>query len=189
VLTQAVGFCRNLPNCRRILITNGVMYYVYVRSEGGWSDQLVPQHYFNLSKLRTSHFLNPATNAVEALVAVADITPGSRELPRIHMSVDLQADYVHGLEDKLVGISMTDAHSLTWWAATCVGSAAIVAIAEISVARRAGCQQSSAASAVEATTQIFPLSLCSAGRTSTALGNPRGYRFKYLRIDNSLVNT
>jgi hypothetical protein len=70
VLEQAIGYTTDLPNCDRILVTNGVRNYLYSRTGDGWKHT----HYFNLDKLRTDHFCHPGMNAVDAIVA---LTPAS----------------------------------------------------------------------------------------------------------------
>jgi hypothetical protein len=70
VFEQAKGYTADLPNCDRILVTNGVRNYLYSRTSDGWKHT----HYFNLDKLRTDHVCHPGMNAVDAIVA---LTPAS----------------------------------------------------------------------------------------------------------------
>lgn len=72
VYPQAKGYCDDLPNCNRILLTNGLLNYLYFRENGVWEES--PRFYFNLAKLRASHFGSPEMNAVKGLVA---LTPAS----------------------------------------------------------------------------------------------------------------
>lgn len=77
VFPQAVGYCTELPNCNRILITNGLVNYLYFRRNGKWDDQ--PRYYFNLAKMRTGHTWDINMNAVKALVALTPANVGGQQ--------------------------------------------------------------------------------------------------------------
>lgn len=77
VFPQAVGYCAELPNCNRILITNGLVNYLYFRTNGIWEEQ--PRYYFNLAKMRTGHTWDINMNAVKALVALTPSNVGGQQ--------------------------------------------------------------------------------------------------------------
>ena len=72
VFDQPLGYTSDLPNCDRILITNGVRNYLYLRTDGVWKHS----HYFNLDKLRTDHVCYPGMNAVDGIVAMTPASVG-----------------------------------------------------------------------------------------------------------------
>lgn len=73
-LGQALGYVdrHNLNRCRTILLSDGLIYYLYGRqgvNERGdvdWSS--TPNGYLNIELIRTDHIASPGTNAVETLL-------------------------------------------------------------------------------------------------------------------------
>ena len=72
VVEQAKGYARKLPECDKILVTNGIRCYMHRREGDHWGE--TPIHYFNLLRLREDHLCHPGTNAVDGIVA---LTPAS----------------------------------------------------------------------------------------------------------------
>ena len=74
VVEQAISYTENLPNCDKILVTNGLRNFIYTRKSNDageyfW-DTKSPCNYFNLAKLRKAHLCYPGTNAIDAIVSL-----------------------------------------------------------------------------------------------------------------------
>lgn len=71
---QAAGYAEKRPACRRVIVTDGIRYGVYVKSE---SDAFELYAYLNLSRLRDEYPIYPCHGAEEALLAMSpDWQPG-----------------------------------------------------------------------------------------------------------------
>jgi hypothetical protein len=70
VLQQAIGYADrlHLDACKKTLLADGGRFYLYKRSEGGWSTS--PAGYLNVQLLRQRHVFPKNTDAVETLVAL-----------------------------------------------------------------------------------------------------------------------
>lgn len=55
-----------LTSCRNILVTEGARFYLYSRSDDGWSD--TPTGYLNVAKIRERHVAPKNTSAVDTIV-------------------------------------------------------------------------------------------------------------------------
>ena len=75
-LPQPVQYANKLPNCRRILTTQGSRFGIYLRQpDGSWPPR--PDHYLNVARLRTQHAFPRGTNAVAALLALTPAAVGA----------------------------------------------------------------------------------------------------------------
>lgn len=75
-LPQPVHYADKLPNCRRILTTQGSRFGIYLRlPDGSWPTR--PDHYLNVARLRTQHAFPRGTNAVAALLALTPASVGA----------------------------------------------------------------------------------------------------------------
>ena len=71
---QAAGYAEKRPACRRVIVTDGIRYGVYVKTEGGAFELYA---YLNLSRLRDEYPIYPCHGAEEALLAMSpDWRPG-----------------------------------------------------------------------------------------------------------------
>lgn len=71
VLRQAITYVRQrrLENCKKILVTDGIWFYVYQRlTNGEWNK--VPVGYLNVNLIRTNHIAPANTNAVDTIMAL-----------------------------------------------------------------------------------------------------------------------
>lgn len=75
-LPQPVHYAAKLPNCRRILTTQGSRFGLYIRrADGSWP--IRPDHYLNVDRLRTQNAFPRGTNAAAALVALTPAAVGA----------------------------------------------------------------------------------------------------------------
>lgn len=75
-LPQPVHYANKLPNCRRIVTTQGSRFGIYLRRpDGSWPTR--PDHYLNVARLRTQHAFPHGTNAVAALLALTPAAVGA----------------------------------------------------------------------------------------------------------------
>ena len=75
---QAKDYAETYPNCKRIIVTDGLRYGVYVREGGKWPKTPEPRAYLNVRRLRSSYPIygygdNGIPGAKEAIHAM---TPG-----------------------------------------------------------------------------------------------------------------
>jgi hypothetical protein len=70
VWQQALGYVEKLKlgSCRKILVTEGARFYLYSKTEGGWSD--APSGYLNVEKIREWHVAPKGTSGVDTIVAL-----------------------------------------------------------------------------------------------------------------------
>lgn len=65
---QAAGYAATRPSCRRVIVTDGVRYGVYVKAKSGEFDLYA---YLNLARLRDEYAVYPCHGAEEALLAMS----------------------------------------------------------------------------------------------------------------------
>lgn len=65
---QAAGYAATRPSCRRVVVTDGVRYGVYVKTQNGEFDLYA---YLNLARLRDEYPVYPCHGAEEALLAMS----------------------------------------------------------------------------------------------------------------------
>ena len=65
---QAAGYAATRPSCRRVIVTDGVRYGVYVKTRSGEFDLYA---YLNLARLRDGYPVYPCHGAEEALLAMS----------------------------------------------------------------------------------------------------------------------
>jgi hypothetical protein len=71
---QAAGYAEKRPACRRVIVTDGIRYGVYVKTESGAFELYA---YLNLSRLRDEYPIYPCHGTEEALLAMSpDWRPG-----------------------------------------------------------------------------------------------------------------
>ncbi len=68
-LPQPKDYALKLPNCRRIVTTQGSRFGIYLRNaDDTWPD--IPNHYLNIERPRLKHAFPKGTNSVAALSAL-----------------------------------------------------------------------------------------------------------------------
>ncbi len=78
VWDQAIGYIKKhrLTGCRKVLLTQGVRFYLFGRDQKKWPAQAQPGGYINLGLIREKHIAPTNTNAVATLMA---LTPAGVE--------------------------------------------------------------------------------------------------------------
>ena len=86
VFIQAISYADKLElnNCKKILLTDGIRFYLYQRQENDeWNE--VPVGYLNVKLIRTNHVAPAGTNAVDTIMA---LTPTG--INRISMNTEVR---------------------------------------------------------------------------------------------------